>query len=332
MTTLSLAIATFTFSLVGVLTIKQYAQSRLLDVPNHRSSHTTPTPRGGGLGFVIAFLCMATVASLGFQPIAWSLQPLQLAGLLLSLIPLATIGLLDDLGHISAKLRYGVQLGSGALAIICLGPFLGPWFPEGSVGIVLAIGLTLFGFTALVNFYNFMDGLDGLVASVTAVQLGFLTLYLQQPIWWLLVAALLGLLYWNWSPAKIFMGDVGSTVLGASVAMALMHPQGDPSQKIAALAITLPLTADAIYTLVRRKLRGENIFQAHRSHLYQRLQQSGWSHRRVAIAYLLWTVVIAGLIGKFNLLGSSLSLLLSGVLIVSGEYYLKSQRGMISQG
>ena len=84
-----------------------------------------------------------------------------------------------------------------------------------------AIALTLIGITAFINFYNFMDGLDGLVAGTTAVQLGFLALYLHQPVLWLLVAALLGFLRWNWFPAQIFMGDAGSTVLGATVAIAL---------------------------------------------------------------------------------------------------------------
>jgi UDP-N-acetylmuramyl pentapeptide phosphotransferase/UDP-N-acetylglucosamine-1-phosphate transferase len=223
-----------------------------------------------------------------------------------------------------------VQLGSAAIAIFSFGLLPQPWFALTPLSTAVLGVITVVGFTALINFYNFMDGLDGLVGSVTALQLAFLAVYLQQPLWWLLVAALLGFLWWNWSPAKIFMGDVGSTVLGASVAIALIAPTTDPVRSLSALAITLPLTTDAIYTLTRRLLKGENIFRAHRTHLYQRLQQSGWSHRAVAIAYLLWTLAIALLIGKFTLWGSGLSLLLSGLLIAGGELYLKKQQQLLA--
>ena len=166
-----------------------------------------------------------------------------------------------------------------------------------------------------------MDGLDGLVAGVTAVQLGFFALYLHQPLWWLLVAALLGFLWWNWSPAKIFMGDVGSTVLGGAVAISLLNTD-NPTQAWTAIAITLPLTADAIYTLIRRLMRRENIFKAHRSHLYQRLQQSGWSHRQVASPYLGCTVLIALRILGWGAMGAGIGLALVVVGMVGGEVYL----------
>jgi UDP-N-acetylmuramyl pentapeptide phosphotransferase/UDP-N-acetylglucosamine-1-phosphate transferase len=129
----------------------------------------------------------------------------------------------------------------------------------GGSGAIFAIAFTAIGFTALVNFYNFMDGLDGFITTITVLQLSFIALYLQQSIWWLLIAALLGFLYWNWSPAKIFMGDVGSTVLGAVMAIALIQ---SPNATLAwsSLAITLSITAD---TLVVRLSRKENIFEAH---------------------------------------------------------------------
>lgn len=307
--------------------IQRFGQM-LLDLPNDRSSHTQPTPRGGGLGFFIAFLCTALLAWVGqlLWPSAVEAlmpHPLQVTAVIL---PLAIVGLVDDRYSISAKVRYSIQLGAAAIAVSCFGLLPQPWFSLTPLTAVLLGGFTLIGVTALINFYNFMDGLDGLVASVTAVQLAFLAVYLQQPLWWLMVAALLGFLWWNWSPAKIFMGDVGSTVLGACVAIALIAPTEDPTRSLSALAITLPLTADAIYTLTRRMLRGENIFQAHRTHVYQRLQQSGWSHRQVAIAYLLWTGAIATLVSQLSWLGSLASLLLSILLIGVGEIYLKRQQ------
>ncbi|MEM1310970.1 MAG: glycosyltransferase family 4 protein [Cyanobacteria bacterium P01_H01_bin.153] len=317
------------FGLAITLTgqFKATFQTKLLDIPNDRSSHTQPTPRGGGLGFCIAFGVTSLLAWGGES--AGMLESLSLSSApvysVLVLLPLAIVGLLDDRFNIPARIRYAVQLGAAMIALLSFGVFPLPGLPDMFWATVLVSGITLIGFTALINFYNFMDGLDGLVASVTAVQLGFLAFYLHQPLWWLMVAALLGFLWWNWSPAKIFMGDVGSTVLGACMAIALLASSPDPARNLAALAITLPLTADAIYTLIRRLWRRENIFQAHRTHLYQRLQQSGWSHRQVAITYLLWTGAIALLIQGWQGWGSLLSLGLSSLLIIFGEAYLSRQ-------
>lgn len=293
--------------------IKEYLSQKLLDIPNERSSHTQPTPRGGGLSFIVAFLLTFTSTHLFANPS--TLQPISLWFIL---APLALVGFIDDRTNLPASIRYLVQLATASIAIWYFGPLPLP-------SPIIAIPLTLIAFTALINFYNFMDGLDGLVASLTALQLAFLALYLHQPIWWLLVAALLGFLYWNWSPAKIFMGDVGSTVLGACIGIALLNSP-TPLQLWSALPITFPLIGDAIYTLIRRLLKKENIFQAHRTHLYQRLQQSGWSHGKVAIAYLLLTALIALLI---TTLGSWGSLLSGGIVlgaIASGEIYLHSQK------
>jgi UDP-N-acetylmuramyl pentapeptide phosphotransferase/UDP-N-acetylglucosamine-1-phosphate transferase len=328
MTILGLAFATFTLSLLSVFFIKQRYQQYLLDIPNDRSSHTIPTPRGGGLGFVIAFLGTIGIFWGAFgefiNPFNLNLQTL--SGIQLTLIPLGLVGFFDDQGHVPARIRYMVQLGAAAIAILFFGALPQPWLVTWGIwGNVWALVLTLIGFTAMINFYNFMDGLDGLVGSVTALQLGFIALYCDQPMWWLLVAAVVGFLYWNWSPAKIFMGDVGSTVLGASVGIALLNSQNSTSETWAALGITLPLIGDAIYTLSRRLLNGENIFQAHRTHLYQRLQQSGWSHAQVSLSYLGATAVIALLIFSWDLVGSGLSLMGVVVAIVLGEFHLQRQ-------
>ncbi|MEC4806498.1 MAG: glycosyltransferase family 4 protein [Jaaginema sp. PMC 1079.18] len=323
---LGLIVLSFTIAFFSTAYLKTAFQTKLLDIPNDRSSHTQPTPRGGGLGFLVAF-AIATLLSwvmAQYTDVTINLNP-QPGYIGLVLLPLAVTSFLDDRNNLPARIRYLVQLSSAGIAIACFGL---PFSPEianiGQIGQVLIVILTAIAFTALINFYNFMDGLDGLVASVTALQFGFLAIYLNQPIWSLLVAALLGFLYWNWSPAKIFMGDVGSTVLGGSIAIALLNATSTP-QLWPACAITLPLIGDAIYTLIRRLLKRENIFQAHRTHLYQRLQQSGWSHSKVAIAYLVFTTAISILIATLGLLGSELSLGLTLVAIVSGEIYLNSQ-------
>ncbi|ERN42039.1 UDP-N-acetylmuramyl pentapeptide phosphotransferase [Rubidibacter lacunae KORDI 51-2] len=316
-----LAAVSFLISLGAVRSIEVRWGSQLLDVPNERSSHKQPTPRGGGLGFVVAFAIASAVFALvdrAAAPIFWHLWTV--------LLPLSVVGILDDRGNVPAGARYLVQLSAAGLAVYWFGAFPQPWLSAwGSIGTAIAWVLTAIGFTALVNFYNFMDGLDGLVAGSTALQLGFLATATEEPLWGLLVASLLGFLVRNWSPAKIFMGDVGSTVLGACVAIALLNVS-EPAPAWTLLAVTLPLVGDAVYTLARRLLRGENIFQAHRTHLYQRLQQSGWSHASVAATYLALTATAALAIAALGSTGGWLCLGGEAIALSIGEGYLRSRQ------
>lgn len=312
----------FVSSLALTGLVRRYALKKsLMDIPNDRSSHVQPTPRGGGLGFLLAFAIGLTFIS--FFP-SLPVQADSFLGLIL--FPLAAIGFLDDRYNLPSLVRYGVQLSVAGFAVVHYGIFPQPWLTDlGTIGIIFAGLLTVIGFTALINFYNFMDGLDGIVASVTALQLSFIALYLNQPIWCLLIVALLGFLWWNWSPAKIFMGDVGSTVLGASIAIALIQTNG-VTLAWSSLAITLPITADTIYTLFVRLGRRENIFQAHRTHIFQRLQQSGWSHPQVALTYSGLTIAIATLTFSLGAIGSIFSLIMTVLAIIIAELYLKRSK------
>ena len=304
---LILAIASFVISLSIVRLMAQ--GNYLLDIPSDRSSHTQPTARGGGLGFVMAFAITST-----------TLSPKEF-GLWLVLTPLAIVGILDDFYNLPVSIRYLVQLISAGIAVFCFGRLQ----ITGIDNFVLAV-VTVIAITALINFYNFFDGLDGLLAGVCAVQLSFLALYLNQPQWWLLVAALAGFLWWNWSPAKIFMGDVGSTFLGAGVAIALLNASDNYIHAWSALAITLPLVTDTIYTLIRRLLRKENIFQAHRSHLYQRLQQIGWTHSQVALVYIVLTIAIALSVGFGGKYGVVCSIGATAISLIAGEVFIIRQQ------
>jgi UDP-N-acetylmuramyl pentapeptide phosphotransferase/UDP-N-acetylglucosamine-1-phosphate transferase len=292
----------------------------LIDIPNHRSSHKQPTPRGGGLGFIIAF-----IIGLIIYQIASNQSDIVISnGVWLSLIPLVCIGILDDWRNLPASIRYIVQLSVSGLIVLQTGAFPQPWLDYlGPLGAIIAVGLTIVGITAMINFYNFMDGLDGLVAGVSLVQFSFCAIALNQPVLWILVGALLGFLVWNWSPAKIFMGDAGSTVLGAVLAISLLHNPSDPQTAWTYLAITIPLLADAIYTLVRRLIQRENIFQAHRTHLYQRLNQAGWSHSRVASFYIGAAGLVSFSVYFFGATGAWLSLLGSIAAIIQVENYLQ---------
>ena len=175
--------------------------------------------------------------------------------------------------------------------------------------------------TALINFYNFLDRLDGLLAGVCVVQLSFLAFYLNQPQWWLW-----GFLWWNWSPAKIFMGDVGSTFLGASIAVSLLSNSNNYIQTWSAFAVILPLVTDTVYTIIGRLLRKENIFQAHRSHLYQRLQQAGWTHQQVAMVYIMLTSAIALSVifgGKYGVIAS---IIVTIIALIAGEVFTRHRQ------
>jgi Fuc2NAc and GlcNAc transferase len=304
----------FTISLVAVFGVKKYFGKSMADIPNDRSSHTQVTPRGGGIGFIVAFVIMSLLTSATY--------PLPLPYFWLSLAPLIAVGILDDRFNISSLVRYLIQLGTASIIVYQLHAFPQPWLTSfGTVGIIIAVGLTIIGITAGINFYNFMDGLDGLVSGVTVMQLGFLAVWGDIPALWLLVASLLGFIYWNWAPATIFMGDAGSTFLGATIAIVLLN-EPDPLRAWMALTITFPLIGDAIYTIIRRLQRGENITQAHRSHIYQRLQQSGLAHSLVATIYIIATAIVGILVTTLGSVGAGLSVL--GVLmsIGCGELYL----------
>jgi UDP-N-acetylmuramyl pentapeptide phosphotransferase/UDP-N-acetylglucosamine-1-phosphate transferase len=288
MTLIALCTMSFMLSWLGIWLLVRRFSEHLLDHPNLRSSHTAPKPRGGGIAFVGAFFLTALVAA--------SVTPLESATLYQTigvLLPLWLVGWADDFRGVSARIRYLVQLISATLLVLWFGSLPGidpiltglgdPWL--GSILTVIAI-------TALINFYNFMDGLDGIVGGTSLVQLAFFAWFLQQPVWWLLAAALLAFLWWNWPPAKIFMGDSGSTVLGGAVALALVQAPDSKTMWLAG-AVTAPLVGDAVLTLLRRLIKRENIFEAHKSHIYQRLNQAGWSHGRVATTYVVLTLLIA---------------------------------------
>jgi len=249
---------------------------RLLDQPNARSSHRQPTPRGGGVAFVLVAVVASLIALGSGERSATATLPL-LA------LPLALVGFLDDRQNLPASWRYGVQLGT-ALVLVLLSPLPWPW---------LELPLLLITATAVINFTNFMDGLDGLVSGCMAVTLSALAFKLSAPLLlWALVGALLGFLLWNWSPAKVFMGDVGSTFLGAVFAGLVLQAPTWP-EALGLLLVPTPLLADACLCVPRRLLARQPVFQAHRLHLFQRLHQAGWSHAQVASLYVAATATSA---------------------------------------
>lgn len=248
---------------------------RLLDQPNARSSHRRPTPRGGGVVFVVVGSVLAPLC--GWGPASW---------LPVFCLPLALVGLVDDLRDLPPGIRYAAQLLTAVVLLVLVPSAPLPWW---------LMPLGLLAITAVINFVNFMDGLDGLVASCMIVLVAAAALAAGPADGAALapmVGALAGFLLWNWSPAQVFMGDVGSTFLGALFAgLVLLQP--DPIRALGLLLVAFPLLGDACVCVLRRLGAGERVFQAHRLHLYQRLQQAGWSHARVSLLYAGATAVLA---------------------------------------
>ena len=268
-----------------LLALLPFLERRMLDHPNFRSSHVKPTPRGAGVSFVlISFFASAIELifnlnlNLGFLP---SLSPVLFAA------PLAFVGFLDDSLSLPAVLRYLCQIFTAFIIVIN-----SSLFSASGINLVLFC-LLVIAVTAVINFINFMDGLDGLVAGCMALVISAAAIRLAAP-WpiWALVGAILCFLVWNWSPSKVFMGDVGSTFLGAVFA-GLVLQASSWLEALCCLLVATPLLGDACICVIRRLLVGQRVFQAHRLHLFQRLHQAGWPHARVSFTYISATAVLA---------------------------------------
>lgn len=253
-----------------------------MDSPNLRSSHFSPTPRGGGLAFLLVSVFAACLAALISDH-----HTDALIRLVWITLPLAFVGFLDDSFGLPIFLRYFTQVLTSIL-IILLSPLVIVSFHSLPLLMLLIIAVT-----AVINFTNFMDGLDGLVAGCMAVSISAAAFQVSAP-WsiWTLVGALLGFLFWNWCPAKVFMGDIGSTFLGA-VFSGLILQASTWTISIGLLLVATPLLADAFICVLRRLMDGQRVFDAHRLHLFQRLNQAGWSHARVSYIYILATAILA---------------------------------------
>ena len=272
---------------------------QIMDVPNHRSSHSRPTPRGGGLAIVAITVCGLLIYGC-FSPGHWSVILPYSAGAVL----IAVVSFFDDLRSLPNWLRVSAHGMSAILAIVTLGawntvslPALGQ-FQLGWIG----LPVTFFWIVGLTNAYNFMDGIDGIAgaqALVAGLVWAVLGTWSGQPfvsaLGLLLAASSFGFLGHNWSPARIFMGDVGSAFLGYSFAvLPVIAAPRDPRLVLVGVLGVWPFLFDSSFTFLRRLSHGENVFAAHRSHLYQRLIIVGFSHRLVSSLYI--GLAVAGVV------------------------------------
>lgn len=313
---LTLVIAVVSFFLTAAL--RRYAITRsLLDVPNARSSHSLPTPRGGGVAIVLTFAA-ALVVLFGFGGLS-AAEFLAIAG---AGGLVAVIGFMDDHGHIAARWRLLGHFAAAGWALAWLGGlpainFFGVSVALGWFGQVVA----LFYLVWVLNLYNFMDGIDG-IASVEAVCvcISAVVIYalsgVPQLIWppLILAAAVIGFLVWNFPPAKIFMGDAGSGFLGVVLALFSLQAAWVSSQLFWAWLILLGVfIVDATVTLIRRLVRGERVYEAHRSHAYQFASRRYRKHLPVTLSVAainsVWLFPLALLVGVFGFDGLTVTIL-----------------------
>jgi UDP-GlcNAc:undecaprenyl-phosphate/decaprenyl-phosphate GlcNAc-1-phosphate transferase len=276
------------------VTIPLLRRAAIIDVPGHRSSHTIPTPRGGGIP-IAAGLLVAAVMIGGANAIVFAF----------AVTAFGLLGFAEDLRGLTAGRRLIMQAAGGIMvAVVLVSDLAGP-----AIVLVVLIVLVAAWITAFVNVFNFMDGVNGisgahaLIAGVVFAGLG----------WWrhdgfLLPAAAavavsaLVFLPWNAGQARVFLGDAGSYALGAALATLAAYAVMDGIPVEAALGPLVLYIADTAWTLQRRIRAGERWLQAHRTHVYQRWCDAGWSHQRVTVTAASTTVLLS-LLGAASLAG-----------------------------
>lgn len=280
---------------VAAVVVRAMVSAGVMDRPAARKAHSVPTPKGGGVGIVVAFLLGISVLY-GFADFA-RLADAYFRGVVLAAVAIAVVAYWDDLRDFPFVVKLGAQVGAALLAVgtglyveVFNLPLLGP-VDLGIWGAVVTVGWILFATNAM----NFIDGLNGLVGGTVLVACGFLAVIAAgQEGWFVYFAALLlgaavaGFLPFNFPRARIFMGDVGSQFCGFVLAMLGVAAARFQTIEMSFLLVPMLLAGvlfDVAFTLVRRALAGENVAQAHRSHLYQVAHRSGVDARVIAAVH-----------------------------------------------
>ncbi|MFT9062952.1 MAG: glycosyltransferase family 4 protein [Acetobacter persici] len=316
--------------------VKMMIRVAVLDHPGHRSAHERPTPKGGGVGVMATFfvLCPILLAETG-QPVLSA--PVLLTALATAL--LAGVSWLDDLYQWPPSIKFAAQCLAAALVVAGGTSLPLPMTWGGPIAGALISALWLVFIT---NAINFMDGLNGLISGSLAV--GCLLIALTGPafgvpdLFWpalLLCACLCGFLPFNYPKARIFLGDVGSQgcgLLAGAAALHVAHATPLPSGWLLGPCLLSPLIYDVLFTLVRRKLAGHSLVQAHRGHLYQVLHRSGVNPALITLAewgFVVWGAVVAHFVAPLPVLpglACGLGLLLVPQLLWTGCAVLQTRR------
>ena len=289
------AIAVFVITAVLVdLMIILATRWRLVDLPNRRSAHALPTARSGGVAVVATTALASLLVALRWPPAAFAI----LLGVILPCLVIAVMGIIDDMQPLRASLRLMIQIGVALAITTALGPLSEiaiPGLPTLELGWV-GWPLTVLWIVGMTNAFNFMDGSDGMaalgavVAGCVMAVIGWqLRIHLPLMLAAFAAAAAGGFLVFNWQPARVFMGDVGSAFLGAYLAaVPLAFPEPQRSLVFIPMVLALwPYIFDPFVSVVRRVYHGKNPFEPHREFLFHRLIRSGIPHGKTALVYAL---------------------------------------------
>ncbi|WP_323595668.1 MraY family glycosyltransferase [Aliarcobacter butzleri] len=309
------------FSFLLTFFIKNYMiKKSLVASVNERSSHTVPTPHGGGIAIAITwFIGLFYLYFIG--QIEENLFCALLFGAVISIV-----SFFDDIYELSPKLRLIIQ------AIVAIGGlyFLGGFetLAFGIFDIQNSIFTNIFAFFMIIwfiNLYNFLDGINGYAGS-EAIFLSLAGFILFGGNHFLVLAvAVLGFLYWNWNKAKIFMGDVGSTLLGYNIAIfTIYYANQEPTNFWIWIILFGVYWFDATLTLIRRKLNKERLSQAHKKHAYQRLTQAGWSHYKVTNYSIGLNILLFAIV--FFISNIFVAFLLAFVVLVLSMKFIDSKK------
>ena len=281
------------FSFILTYFIKNYAiKKSLVAQVNERSSHSVPTPHGGGIAIAVTWF-----VGLGYLYFTDAIDERLFYALLVGIF-ISVVSFFDDIFELSPKVRLVTQAIVAGLGIYFLGGLRE--IDLGLFSIDNQILTNVFAFFLIIwfiNLYNFLDGINGYAGS-EALFLALAGFILFGGGHFLVLSvAVLGFLYWNFGNAKIFMGDVGSTLLGYTVAVFTIYYANVQSVNLWVWIILFGVFwFDATVTLIRRKLNDEKLSQAHKKHAYQRLTQAGWSHTKVVIYAMAVNMVLFGLV------------------------------------
>ena len=283
-------------------------ENNLLDFPINRSAHIKPLPTSGGIIFSTISLIFALVFKINSQDY-------EINRIIFYSLPLIVLSFLDDFKNIKIRYRLITQIVTSIL-IISIGNIY--FFNLSILGLIIYSFLILVSMTTI-NMSNFMDGLDGLLAGcmIFIIMGSSIYLNLTSPILFVILGSLFCFFIFNLHPAKIFMGDVGSVFLGC-IYSGLLFQSKDINSFFAVLLLATPLYADITITIIRRFFNNENIFLAHKKHLFQRLYQAGWKQNNISNLYILSSIILCFSLLRFGILGEiicSLFILLVGIFL-----------------
>jgi UDP-N-acetylmuramyl pentapeptide phosphotransferase/UDP-N-acetylglucosamine-1-phosphate transferase len=320
---------------------------RLVDLPNQRSAHALPTARGGGIAIVITVTAAAIAVAFRWPNVALGV----LLGALLPSLVIGFVGVIDDVQPLRALLRLFLQIAAAVVVTLVLGPLRSitlPGMPPVELG-WWAWPLTVLWVVGMINAFNFMDGSDGM-AALGSVTVGFAIAVMAAAVWApapmvlsaFIAAAAGGFLVFNWHPARVFMGDVGSAFLGTLfAAVPLLFPGTMRGLVFVPVVMALwPYIYDPLVSVIRRAWNGHNPLEPHREFLFHRLIRSGVSHAWSAVLYaclsaaggLLGIALVTGIMPAAYEWTAPLAILALAGLLTVGIEYRCARCGLASAG